>query len=492
MQRFLFSFILCLLAIAFCGHCDDDVHVIEKKGIVYKFLKADKENESFVLRDFPIWENETFEVFNRFKDDQAIAIDIGAWIGATTIWLSKNFHHVVAIEADKEAIKSISGNLRASECSNVTLCPFPIAEKREEIIFGPRGPRLNDSMSCIKPEVSSPFDYTMKSLTLKQILFETIYSNTALSCRKIGLIKCDIEGGEENILEDILHFAYYNKIPVYMSFHVDWWRSKKVSDFEYLFSYFTTDCPAGDVASFLRFNPFGSVLFQPKIDAGILAKQNLTAVIIAYNQPTYIKNMVSQLEKLTSDIVIIDNNSNSPSLLDYYDNAYNHTLLRMNSNVGHTVYMSDFVQKLVGDIYLLTDPDLEFNPRLPDDCLQNLMAISEHFQSHKVGFSLLIDAEDIRTDISYFGHSIKEWESAFWKNRLLYPANPSLELYEASIDTTFCLINRRFYNPAIRIAGDYTCKHLPWHINFKSQLEAGEYENYLKGNVSTNWFRDNF
>src|SRR5581483_8109921 len=329
-----------LLGIVFYGHCSndslEDVHCIEKRGVIYKFLKADKENEYFVLHDFPVWENETFVVFDRFKDDQAIAIDIGAWIGATTIWLSKNFHHILAIEADREAVKSISGNLRASECSNVTLCPCPIAKNREEVIFGPRGPRLNDSMSCIKSQLNSPFDYTMKSLTLKQILFDHLYSNADLRSRKIGLIKCDIEGGEENILEDVLHFAYYNKIPVYMSFHVDWWQSKKVSDFESLFSYFTNDCPDADVCSYLRHHPFGSVLFQPKSDAGVLAKQNLTAVIIAYNQPTYIKNMVTQLEKLTSDIVIIDNNSNSPSLLEYYDKSYKYTLFKMHSNLGHT------------------------------------------------------------------------------------------------------------------------------------------------------------
>ena len=287
-----------ILGMVLCGFCDssnaeNDVFIIEKKGVIHKFLKADKENEYFVVHDFPGWENETFDVFDQFKDDQGIAIDIGAWIGATTIWLSKNFHHVLAIEADTGAIQSITGNLKASECTNVTLCPFPVAENREEIIFGPRGPRLNDSMACIKDQSNSPLDYKIKSIPFKQIVFDYIYANESINSKKIAFIKCDIEGGEENILEDVLHFAYYNKIPVYMSFHVDWWRSKKVSDFKYLFKYFTTNCPAEDVCSYLRFNPFGSILFQPKEDEGVLTKNNMTAVIISYNQPTYIKKMVT-------------------------------------------------------------------------------------------------------------------------------------------------------------------------------------------------------
>ena len=40
------------------------------------------------------WEPETFELFNYVKDSEGAAVDIGAWIGPTTIWLSNNFKHV--------------------------------------------------------------------------------------------------------------------------------------------------------------------------------------------------------------------------------------------------------------------------------------------------------------------------------------------------------------------------------------------------------------
>src|ERR1700679_1912117 len=111
MRIHLLRCLLSIFAMILCGYSDigpgeNEVFIIEKKGVIHKFLKADKENEYFVVDDFPVWENETFDVFDQFKDDQGIAIDIGAWIGATTIWLSKNFHHVLAIEANTGAIQS--------------------------------------------------------------------------------------------------------------------------------------------------------------------------------------------------------------------------------------------------------------------------------------------------------------------------------------------------------------------------------------------------
>jgi len=62
--------------------------------------------------------------------------------------------------------------------------------------------------------------------------------------------------------------------------------------------------------------------------------------------------------------------------------------------------------------------------------------------------------------------SIYDWEKRFWKNKI---DDPDYELYEADIDTTFCLINKRnLYATAgiqIRVAGDFTAKHIPWYID---------------------------
>ncbi len=473
-------------------HADNTIQVY-KRGVLHKFIRHDPPTDRFTELVFQNWENETFEVFDQVKDDQAIAIDLGAWIGTTSIWLSKNFHHVIAVDGDRESLACLQKNLDASECRNVTICGQPISNLSQEVIFGTNGGvPLNQSISLIKTEKESEIDYSIRTITLKKLLYDYVYTNPELNSRKVGFIKCDIEGGEENILEDVLHFAYHNKCKVFMSFHLDWWKSKNINDFAYLFKYFNTNCPASDICGYLSQNTFASILFEPKEDAGLLVKSNITALIVGYNQLTYIRDMVNQLEKYTSDIVVVDNASDFPPLLEYYENDFKYTLLKQKTNRGHIVYLDDFLQKLVGNPYLLTDPDLTFNPNLPDNFISQLIEISENLRFYKVGFALCIDAEDLRTDISFVG-----FERGYWTRPIVYPQNQKSELYHAPIDSTFCLINKRYpddFDPKIgwnhcRVAGDFTCIHRPWHKNFQNALHPGEYEHYLQNNKTSNYFR---
>jgi len=295
----------------------------------------------------------------------------------------------------------------------------------------------------------------------------------------------------------MLYFSYYNNSKIYLSFHLDWWQNKKIDDFKYLFDFFKTNCPQSDVCEYIKQNPFASLLFEPINNAGVLIKKNIPAIIIGYNQYTYIKNMVSQLEKYTSDIIIIDNNSSYKPLLNYYKNDFKYTLLQQKTNKGHTVYQEDSLQKLTGDVFILTDPDLEFNSKLPINFIQNLIDISNYFQVVRAGFALEIDSDDINTTIKCDNYTIKDWEIQFWKKQMNYPNDSTLKLFSAPIDTTFSLVNKRWLPPnhfichdnsSIRVAGNYTCKHLPWYKNFKNELDLGEYEAYLNDKKSGAWF----
>lgn len=491
------SRLFCLMLIFCTGNyavADENYIVVEKKGVVHKFVPFDRATDYFTSIVFHNWENETFDVFDKVKANEGIAIDIGAWIGTTAIWLSKNFHHVVSVEADNISLQCLQKNLTASECFNVSVCDKPILDTTRDVIFGPRGNVLNESISYIKDVSDNEKDYVKKSITFKQMIHDYVYANESLNGHKIAFIKCDIEGGEENIMEDVLHFAYNNKCKVFMSFHVSWWTSKNISNFASLFEYFDTSysCPpVQNLCNFIRDHPFVSILFEPRENAGVLVKQNMPAVIIGYNQLTFIRNMVNQLEKYTSDISVIDNNSTFKPLLDYYQSDFKYTLLKQKRNYGHTVYGHEYIQNLVGDLYILTDPDLQFNSKLPDNFIQQLTEISNEFNVPRVGFALCIDSDDIRTDIDYNGHSIKNWEAQFWQRRISSPQKPKLELYHAPIDTTFCLINRTYsrHGPHIRVAGDFTCFHIPWHKDYHKLLEDGEYESFLENNRSSNWFK---
>lgn len=257
----------CALA-SYAAEAEGEFVTVEKRHVVHKFAKMGGEwVDDFTATLFKNWEEDTFDVFEMVADKNGMAIDIGAWIGTTSIWLSKNFHDVIAVEADKESVVFLKKNLEASGCPNVTICDKAITNTNGVVFFGPRSSisdNLNFSTSYVKTMPSSKNDFEVASITLDQFVKEYISGNSALKDRKVTFIKCDIEGGEEAILKDVLDYANANNCRVWMSFHYTWWKKKKITDFQNEFANFYAICPKGDVCEYIKNKPFASVLLIPK------------------------------------------------------------------------------------------------------------------------------------------------------------------------------------------------------------------------------------
>lgn len=249
---------------------ESEFFTVQKRNVTHKFAKMGNEGpDSFVQLSFSEWENDTFDAFDQVKDPNGIAIDLGAWIGTTCIWLSHHFSYVVAVEADKLSVVYLQKNIEASGCNNVAICDKAISQSGGDVIFGPRLERidkLNDSTSCIK-KIANAFDsknnYVISSLTLSQIIDDYIPKNMSANS-KVRFIKCDIEGGEEPILEDILQYALMNNCNVWMSFHYHWWTEKNIDKFEGLFSQFDTSCPSKNICDYIKENPSTTILFKTR------------------------------------------------------------------------------------------------------------------------------------------------------------------------------------------------------------------------------------
>ena len=59
------------------------------------------------------------------------------------------------------------------------------------------------------------------------------------------------------------------------------------------------------------------------------------------------------------------------------------------------------------------------------------------------------------------------------------------ELYHADVETTFALINNKYYKgnnyEGIRIAGNFTAKHLPWYVDYiKNNIPVNEVQHWKK------------
>ena len=69
-------------------------------------------------------------------------------------------------------------------------------------------------------------------------------------------------------------------------------------------------------------------------------------------------------------------------------------------------------------------------------------------------------------------------EERYWVNRLSH-VNHNLEVYDAYIDTTFAVVKPdstySWAHKAIRVAGDFTCNHKPWYMNWYAPTEEQQY-----------------
>ena len=231
--------------------------VVNKAGVEHRFCYSSGSENSWInnwlATNFESWENETFSDFQKITDtEDKIALDIGAWVGTTAIWLSKHYHTVYAVEADPISITQLKTNLLASNCFNARVLEQAISDKEETVYFGPNrdGTQcFNTSMSQIKKERTCEVDIEGQTITFNKIL--------ELCDRPIGLIKIDIEGGEENLVEPILKYAQENRTCVHLSFHINWWQNQDINRFAEIFGDRTNE-----LISLLKIQPFAAVFFD--------------------------------------------------------------------------------------------------------------------------------------------------------------------------------------------------------------------------------------
>lgn len=232
---------------------------ITKRDVRFDVVLDGSFRDHWWIHDYPRWEHQTFQVFDKYLDPSKTMIDLGTWIGPTVLFTAQKSLHVVGVEADCDAAQTLRQNLRLNSITNVTVIEKAIGAHDGKAFFGPNRFResagLNASMSQLQPDPKS----NRLNYQVDVISFQTLLGSCVLDESKISLIKVDIEGGEETILRDLLVFCQRTLTPAYVSFHLHWWQDQNLSRFNDLFSLFGTD------AQRLARSPFGAFVFDPKI-----------------------------------------------------------------------------------------------------------------------------------------------------------------------------------------------------------------------------------
>jgi hypothetical protein len=209
-------------------------------------------------------------------------------------------------------------------------------------------------------------------------------------------------------------------------------------------------------------------------------------IIICHNNGWMVEKTINDIYNKfkKSTFVIIDNASTKErtlQILQKLSTLPRIIICRFTENIHpRQILLQRSLYKYTKNPYVLTDPDLDLS-NIPEDTLDVLLFVAMKYKKFKIGLALDIsDEKDIIPGVNL------DEEKNFWINKI---EDPKYELYDASIDTTFCLIFNQmtiemkdFFKDNIRIAGPYKVKHLPYHKSYIDSLDKQDYEDYYNNN----------
>jgi FkbM family methyltransferase len=173
---------------------------------------------------YPTWKNETFDIFEKYLTKDKQFLEIGAWIGASSLYAGRLSSYVVCVEPDPSISKILQDNIKTN-CLDT--------------IFNIENCAICNEITQLLGNISNS-TYPINKNTTDLAISNTITFNEIIEKYKLNnlsLIKVDIGGTEEDILNNLLEYSNTYKVPIYISFYYERWNDKNLNRFSNLNEY---------------------------------------------------------------------------------------------------------------------------------------------------------------------------------------------------------------------------------------------------------------
>lgn len=215
----------------------------------------------------------------------------------------------------------------------------------------------------------------------------------------------------------------------------------------------------------------------------------IPVIINNCNLLTWPRAMVERIKDYRSvgEVIIIDNGSTYPPLLQWYDTEPC-TIIRT-ANIGHKApWTTGMVKQLCRDheFYVVTDPDLDLSGT-PDDTLEYLF--DKQLESELPKLGLLLNLEAVTPGMIY--HRYLQWYER--ERRISSPIINDM-MTRVTVDTTFAIYPRAYQSYFVgggSTLAPYQAKHMPW-LYTKETLAADAEFNYYLDHATTSASIKNF
>jgi hypothetical protein len=200
----------------------------------------------------------------------------------------------------------------------------------------------------------------------------------------------------------------------------------------------------------------------------------IPVIINNRNLLSWPRMMVERIKtfKNVGEIIIVDNDSTYPPLLEWYDSAPCE-IIRI-ENIGHTAPWDCGLVSKFTTPYVVTDPDLGLNNVRIDVLDKLLEKLNSNPNLRKVGLGL--EWERVGEKSPYYSHIIN-YEIPRWNN-----SNVVDEVYvDIPIDTTFALYNVPYsFIGGGSLSFPYKARHYPWELTNEQRESHSEFSYYIK------------
>jgi hypothetical protein len=202
---------------------------------------------------------------------------------------------------------------------------------------------------------------------------------------------------------------------------------------------------------------------------------NIPVIINNRNLYTWVVEMVDKIKTYENvgDIIIIDNDSDYPPLLEWYET--NPCTIYKTQNFGHTApwhVLSDLLKN--SEYYVITDADMGLL-ETPSNTLLYLKENLDLFGLNKIGLGL--NWEIVKEDSLYYNH-LQSYE----KNRWLNSNNINNIYIDIPIDTTFAMHKKGtgYFIGGASTTYPYVARHYPWEFTKETYENNEEFKYYIK------------
>ncbi|MBF0137302.1 MAG: FkbM family methyltransferase [Magnetococcus sp. DMHC-1] len=157
------------------------------------------------------WEPETLQTFDTCLNENMVTVDIGAWIGPTTLYASRKCRKVYAFEPDAVAFAELKKNVANNNIENVELFNLAIDfQKSDRCLY--KKTAFGDSMSSFIDVAGAAEFQKISSDRLDNLVAADVLAGDVF-------YKIDIEGYEYDLMPKLAYLFNNKKCILYLSVH---------------------------------------------------------------------------------------------------------------------------------------------------------------------------------------------------------------------------------------------------------------------------------